>query len=900
MTTTTAATSTSPKKYEASLDLKDVVAISVSAMLGSGIFVLPGLAAGITGPSVWLAYIVAGICVLPPALSKAELGTAMPSAGGTYVYIERTFGPLTGTVFGLGLWLSLLLKSAFALVGFGAYLEVVANVHLETTALVLLVLIVFVNILGVGKVSKIQAWIVGIATAVLLVFCAIGLFSFQAANLERSMRNGGAGFVEAIAFVFVSFAGVTKIAAIAEDVKQPERNLPLGILLSLFGVTLLYGFVVLILVGNLPVDSLAADLRPIHSLAQQLGGTPLGIVGALLGVVTMTSMANAGVLAASRFPFAMARDDLLPPLFKRLHARFLTPTSCIVATGVLMAAVILTLDVKSVAKLASAFVLMVYGMNSLSLIVLRETRVSWYSPSYRSPGYPFVQIFGIASSLYLLFYMGTSAIYALLAVGLPGVIVFFFYSRKKTDRLGVLGKLGKRADILQGTEAQGGVVWAKQADVVVTLMGQERAPETLVEMGAALADGADICVQRLTEIPDQTLPEALREDDARTRSLRRRIRAMANDRGLSLSFEALATRDVLKTIHSRAKRLKAKWLVMEWRARSRGSFLTTPPLGWLEQRLGCNIATFRDAGVRYIRKILVLVEPGPHDALVASTADHLAEIFKAKLTLARFVPDKTPLPMLQAHNDYLDELRALVDHSAECRVLQGNSSARTLLTESASYDLIVLGAAPEKRAFGMLLPSLQEKLSEKAECSVLCLRTPRIRSHDDAVVEKRIERGVDSFDLDSQLEERFFYAKVEIDKKESAFERFARVFAEALDVPAKDVVAALWERERTQNTSVGEGIAMPHATLAESDRLHVGVFTAQEGIEYEAIDGKPVNVFFVTIGPPHDRQTHLRVLGALSQRVLQTDLLDRLRAAEDAGGILQAFAKATLRAETKA
>jgi len=98
-----------------------VLAISISAMLGSGIFVLPGLAAGMTGPSVWLAYIVAGVCVLPAALSKAELSTAMPTSGGSYVYIERTFGPLAGTVSGLGLWLSLLLKSAFALVGFGAY-----------------------------------------------------------------------------------------------------------------------------------------------------------------------------------------------------------------------------------------------------------------------------------------------------------------------------------------------------------------------------------------------------------------------------------------------------------------------------------------------------------------------------------------------------------------------------------------------------------------------------------------------------------------------------------------------------------------------------------------------------------------------------------------------------------
>lgn len=108
------------KALERRLGLSSVVAISISSMLGSGIFVLPGLAFLETGPSLWMAYLFSALCVLPAALSKSELATAMPTSGGTYVYLERTFGPLAGTIAGLGLWLSLLLKSAFALVGFDA------------------------------------------------------------------------------------------------------------------------------------------------------------------------------------------------------------------------------------------------------------------------------------------------------------------------------------------------------------------------------------------------------------------------------------------------------------------------------------------------------------------------------------------------------------------------------------------------------------------------------------------------------------------------------------------------------------------------------------------------------------------------------------------------------------
>ena len=149
------------KKLERSLNLTSVIAISIGGMLGSGIFVLPGIAAAKTGSSIWLAYLLAAICILPAALSKSELATAMPSSGGTYLYIERAFGPIFGTIAGLGLWLSLLLKSAFALVGFGAYLAVFAqasNGFTRYVSLFFLGVILLLNIMGVKKVGKVEIY----------------------------------------------------------------------------------------------------------------------------------------------------------------------------------------------------------------------------------------------------------------------------------------------------------------------------------------------------------------------------------------------------------------------------------------------------------------------------------------------------------------------------------------------------------------------------------------------------------------------------------------------------------------------------------------------------------------------------------------------------------------------
>ena len=186
------------KKLQRTLSLPGAIAVSIGGML-SGIFVLPGLAVGITGSSVWLAFLVAALCILPAVLSKSELATAMPKSGGTYVYIERAFGPLFGTIAGIGLWLSLLLKGAFSLVGLSAYLYVLIEVDSSLTksiALIALLVILLLNIFGVKKVEKTQLVIVSISilSLILIIFLipgpcnSISAYGFHALRIRFSSR----------------------------------------------------------------------------------------------------------------------------------------------------------------------------------------------------------------------------------------------------------------------------------------------------------------------------------------------------------------------------------------------------------------------------------------------------------------------------------------------------------------------------------------------------------------------------------------------------------------------------------------------------------------------------------------------------------------------------------------
>ena len=175
------ATDTLKTTFARTIGLAGVVIISLSAML-PGIFVTPTFAAEIMGPGIWLAFLLAASVVLPGAVSKAELSSGMPTSGGSYVFLERTYGPLIGTISGLGLWASFLLKSAFALIGFSAYFVVVTTyfditMSMYTLSLSALVLITVVNILGVSKVKAIQTPIVVTTVGLLVLMCIMALFN---------------------------------------------------------------------------------------------------------------------------------------------------------------------------------------------------------------------------------------------------------------------------------------------------------------------------------------------------------------------------------------------------------------------------------------------------------------------------------------------------------------------------------------------------------------------------------------------------------------------------------------------------------------------------------------------------------------------------------------------------
>ena len=436
------------------LNLFDVYAISTGAMFSSGLFLLPGLAAGLTGDSVFLAYFVAGLLILPAMYSMAELSTAMPKAGGTYYFLDRAMGPLFGTIGGLGSWVAVVFKSAFALVGMGAYLSLYLDIDFTLLAIILTVAFGVLNIVGAKETNLLQRGLVAALVIILTAFIILGVsevdgISGLSPNSEDQdfFLTGLAGFASTIGLVFVSYAGLTKVASVAEEIENPDRNIPLGMTLSLITATVIYSLGTLILINALDSATLEASLTPVADAGAVFLGSIPGDVGVILIVVAaiaaFASTGNAGILSASRYPYAMAKDKLVPAKLASL-GRFGTPSNAVMATVAAMVIVLLVFDVEAVAKLASAFQLVLFALICVAVIVMRESQIDTYKPGFKAPLYPWLQIAGVLIALWLISEIGFLAIIFTAALLIGCVMWYRSYAMGNLERRGAIFHVHQR------------------------------------------------------------------------------------------------------------------------------------------------------------------------------------------------------------------------------------------------------------------------------------------------------------------------------------------------------------------------------------------------------------------------------------------------------------------------
>lgn len=431
------------KGLKKSLGLFDVIAFGMGPMLSVGLFLMPGIVFAKIGPSIILAYIVAGLLIIPSVMSKAELSTAMPKAGGAYYFLDRSMGPLVGTISGFGTWMALAFKSAFALIGLGAYLVLFVELPIKPVAIALCVLFAALGISGVKNAGRFQGIFVAIIVGVLAFFIGKGIFHTEVRNFTPFFQNVSGNFLEAVGLVYISFAGLTKIASVAEEVEDLDRNIPLGMGIALGTTLVIYLLGLVVVVGVMPGSELAGSVTPVADAADTFMG-PIGkTVVTVIAIFAFTTASNAGLTAASRYPLAMSRDNLLGDYWKKI-GQFNTPTRSIILTMVLMILFIFLLSPEGIAKLGSAFKLLIFGMINLAVIVMRESQITTYDPGYKSSFYPWVQIIGILTPVLLIPQLGPLSVILSAGVIIFGALWYYLYAKKRVDRSAAMYQVFER------------------------------------------------------------------------------------------------------------------------------------------------------------------------------------------------------------------------------------------------------------------------------------------------------------------------------------------------------------------------------------------------------------------------------------------------------------------------
>ncbi len=432
---------TGDHRLKRDLGVFSVFSIASGAMISSGLFILPAVIYARAGPSIILGYLLASLLIIPAMLSKTELATAMPKSGGTYFFVHRSLGPLFGTFAGFASWFSLSLKSAFALVGIGIFLEPLlrqlalpADFITRGIAVVFTLVFCLLNILGVKESARLQNFLLFLLLLALALFTLIGINHIaDIENFNPFLKDGWLPVITVTGMIFISYGGLTKIASVAEEIKNPGKTIPRGMFASFAVVSIAYVLTIFVTVG-VSGKQLEHSFTPISSAAAMFLGRPGYIIMAAAAMFAFITTANAGLLSASRNPLAMARDNLIPSFFAHMNVRLKTPTVSIIITSVFMIINIMFLDLEHLVKVASSMMLILFALDNLSLILMRESKIISYKPVYRAPLYPYLQIAGIILYVALIAEMGIATLAISFVFFIASFAWYMLYSKSRTQR----------------------------------------------------------------------------------------------------------------------------------------------------------------------------------------------------------------------------------------------------------------------------------------------------------------------------------------------------------------------------------------------------------------------------------------------------------------------------------
>ncbi|MYM28078.1 amino acid permease [Duganella sp. CY15W] len=428
----------------------DLILMGIGAIVGTGIFVLTGTGAVTAGPALTLSFVVAAIACGFAALCYAEFASTVPVAGSIYTYSYATLGELAAWMIGWDLLLEYGLATSAVSVGWSGYFQSLLSgfgwkLPIELTAapgalpgvttfinlpaLCIMMLLTGMLSLGVRESARMNNIMVVIKIGVVLLFILVGARHVTPANWQPFMPYGVNGMLSASALVFFAFIGFDAVTSAAEEVKRPERDLPIGIIGSLAVCTVLYVIVSAIMTGIVPFKEFLGIDHPVTLALQKAGENWFaGFVdlGAILGMTTVILVMAFG---QTRIIYAMSRDGLLPAKLSKIHPRYQTPFFCTWLVGIVFGVLAALVPLNVLNELVNIGTLAAFSLVSIAIVILRKTRPD-LKRAFRCPGVPVIPALAVIFCVTLMCYLSWFTWVAFMIWLAIGLVIYFGYARK--------------------------------------------------------------------------------------------------------------------------------------------------------------------------------------------------------------------------------------------------------------------------------------------------------------------------------------------------------------------------------------------------------------------------------------------------------------------------------------
>ena len=718
------------RKLKRQLNLLQVIMLGTAGTIGAEIFVLTGHAAGIAGPDAVLALVIGGLLTLSVALNYCELATTYPVTGGAMTYVEEGFGKglimfLVGSLDSL----SSTFYAALSAIGFAYSAQVfIPELPIIPVAIGVIIVVGIMHVRGVKTAGNMQILLGGFLLIVFTIFIVRGLThpngfnweTFQSGKVlfeNQSVWANISRMLMTIALVYNAYVGFEVIADDAEEITRPQKNIPLGILVSLGITTIIYSLVSLVTIGTVPYTALAGSetalTDAVHFFWPRVGVPVMGVAGI---IATLTSV-NSAMLSATREAYTLSREGIWPRMFSRL-SHWRTPYVAIILIVIVSALVSLLQLVDLLSYISSAGYMFVLFWATLAMLRLRKKYPNIERP-FKAPLFPLTAYIAAASGVLIIAFASHSAL-LFLGIVLLALSVIYYISK------GVDALVKKHEKVEE--EVGGGRI------LVATV--NPKTATGLVKLASRLAEHQEdtsICLFSVIKAPlgisKSGLDELIAQKNTFLNELLHGTAPIAQTKNVPIYTKYKVAPNVETGIlnelksHNPVQMILIGWPSIDTKLRLPHNIIKEVLL-----MAHKDVGILRDKGLNGLQKILVPVGCGPNARLAIKLASKLAYQDHVMVTALRVISpnldeEAREDELMQLHEIIEEELGDMPDYiNAQIRPAQNVLEGIVEETEKNSYDLLIIGAAEEVYSPQYIFGKINDILIDEVSCSMLVVR----------------------------------------------------------------------------------------------------------------------------------------------------------------------------------